>query len=42
MAETTRWCCTLCDYVHEGPEPPDVCPTCGASKEFFEPCKDDK
>ena len=33
---STRWICTLCGYVHEGPEPPEVCPLCGATPELFE------
>lgn len=32
----TKWKCTVCGYIHEGPEPPDVCPVCGAPKEMFE------
>jgi rubredoxin/uncharacterized membrane protein len=27
--------CTVCGYVHEGPEPPDKCPVCNAPKEKF-------
>jgi rubrerythrin len=30
-----KWRCIICDYVHDGPEPPEVCPECGASKENF-------
>jgi rubrerythrin len=30
------WICTVCGYVHEGPEPPDPCPVCGAPREAFE------
>jgi rubredoxin/uncharacterized membrane protein len=30
-----RWRCTVCNYIHEGPEPPGVCPICGAGKEAF-------
>jgi rubredoxin/uncharacterized membrane protein len=29
------WKCTVCGYVHEGPEPPDKCPVCNAPKEKF-------
>jgi len=32
-----KWKCRICGYVHEGPEPPEVCPVCGAGKEDFEP-----
>jgi nitrite reductase (NADH) large subunit len=31
-----KWRCKICGYVHEGPEPPDICPLCGASKDQFE------
>ncbi|MGE5415930.1 MAG: flavin reductase [Acidobacteriota bacterium] len=31
-----KWICTICGYIHEGDEPPDVCPICGAPKEAFE------
>ncbi len=33
----TTWVCTVCGYVHHGTEPPDVCPVCGASADYFEP-----
>ena len=29
------WKCTVCGYIHEGDNAPDVCPKCGASKEKF-------
>ncbi|NLW92562.1 MAG: FAD-dependent oxidoreductase [Syntrophomonadaceae bacterium] len=32
-----RWKCRICGYVHEGPEPPDECPVCGAAKDMFDP-----
>jgi rubrerythrin len=28
-----KWVCEVCSYVHEGDNPPDVCPVCGASKD---------
>ncbi len=32
-----RWECSVCGYIHEGEEPPEKCPICGAAKEkFFE------
>ena len=31
----TQWECTVCGYVHTGPEPPDKCPVCGADKSLF-------
>lgn len=30
-----KWQCTVCGYVHEGEEPPEKCPACGAGKEMF-------
>ncbi|HOF38686.1 MAG TPA: hypothetical protein PLD73_01335, partial [Candidatus Hydrogenedentes bacterium] len=33
---TKRWVCTVCGYVHEGPEPPEACPVCGAGPDMFE------
>lgn len=30
-----KWECTLCGYIHEGEEPPDECPLCGADKSQF-------
>lgn len=32
----TQWKCTVCGYIHEGPEPPEECPICGAPKSAFE------
>jgi rubrerythrin len=31
-----EWICTVCGYVYEGEEPPDICPQCGAPKDAFE------
>ena len=31
-----KWRCTVCGYIHEGEEPPDECPVCGADKSMFE------
>jgi thiamine pyrophosphate-dependent acetolactate synthase large subunit-like protein/nitrite reductase/ring-hydroxylating ferredoxin subunit len=33
--QTTRWRCTVCDYIHEGDAPPETCPVCGAPPECF-------
>lgn len=30
-----RWQCTICGYVHTGPEPPERCPVCGADRSKF-------
>lgn len=32
-----KWKCRVCGYIHEGPEPPEICPVCGAGREEFEP-----
>jgi rubrerythrin len=31
-----RWVCRNCGYVHEGTEPPDVCPACAHPKSHYE------
>ncbi len=31
----TKWICQVCGYEHEGPEPPETCPLCGADKSEF-------
>jgi flavin reductase (DIM6/NTAB) family NADH-FMN oxidoreductase RutF len=31
-----KWRCKICDYIHVGPNPPEICPVCGATAEFFE------
>ena len=30
------WKCRNCGYIHEGEEAPEVCPTCGYPKAYFE------
>lgn len=30
-----KWKCAVCGYIHNGPEPPDKCPVCGADKSKF-------
>ena len=37
MAELRRFRCDVCGYVHEGPEPPEICPVCGVGREMFSP-----
>lgn len=32
-----KWKCRVCGYIHEGPEPPEMCPVCGAGPDEFEP-----
>lgn len=30
-----NWKCKVCGYTHQGDEPPDLCPQCGAAKSQF-------
>ncbi len=34
--EPVQWVCTVCGHVHEGPEPPGVCPLCSQPQGSFE------
>ncbi len=36
-----RWRCTVCGYIHTGPEPPSICPVCGADRSMFEAVLDE-
>ncbi len=36
-----KWICTVCGYVHEGPEPPEKCPVCGVPANKFKELKDE-
>ena len=33
-----KYVCLICGYVHEGDEPPAVCPVCGAAADKFKDC----
>jgi rubrerythrin len=35
--EPVKWKCLKCGYIHEGTEPPKMCPCCKHSQEYFEP-----
>jgi rubrerythrin len=35
-AKAVRWVCRNCGYVHEGTEPPDMCPACAHPKDYYE------
>ncbi len=39
MENIIKWECDICDYIHEGENPPEICPTCGYSKEHFHKVK---
>lgn len=30
-----KWRCTVCNYIHTGESPPEICPVCGADKSKF-------
>ncbi len=32
-----RWKCSKCGYIHVGKEPPETCPSCKHSKQYYEP-----
>jgi uncharacterized membrane protein len=36
-----QWRCTVCGYIHEGVEPPEVCPACGADRSLFVPVEEE-
>jgi rubrerythrin len=36
-----KWKCSVCGYVHDGTEPPEVCPACKHSKNHYEPANMD-
>lgn len=36
-----KYICTICGYIHEGNEAPEVCPICKADKNKFEEMNDD-
>lgn len=31
-----KWICKVCGYIHEGDQPPEICPVCKVGREFFE------
>lgn len=37
-----KWKCTVCGYIHEGEQPPDFCPVCGADRSKFIPVEQAK
>ena len=37
-----KWVCTVCGYVHEGPEAPEFCPVCKAPRSKFEKMAEEK
>ena len=37
-----KWVCSVCGYVHEGPEAPEFCPLCKAPKAKFDEVKGEK
>ncbi len=39
-SEPIKWRCRNCGYIHEGTEPPEVCPACDHPRAFYEPAAD--
>ena len=39
---TKKWICSVCGYVHEGPEAPERCPQCKQPREKFNELKEDE
>ncbi len=37
-----RWMCSVCGYIHEGPEAPERCPQCKQPREKFVELQSDK
>jgi nitrite reductase (NADH) large subunit len=37
VTRSEAWICTVCGYIHYGPEPPEYCPVCGSTSDLFEP-----
>jgi rubrerythrin len=35
--EPITWKCSVCGYVHDGMQPPEVCPCCNHSRNYYEP-----
>ena len=35
--EPITWKCSVCGYVHDGTEPPEVCPCCNHPQNYYEP-----
>jgi rubrerythrin len=35
-SKTVKWMCRKCGYVHEGPEPPEKCPSCNHGANYFQ------
>jgi rubredoxin/uncharacterized membrane protein len=33
--EMVKWRCLICQYIHVGDTPPDICPVCSAGKDKF-------
>jgi len=37
-----KWKCTVCGYIHEGEQPPEECPRCGAPRAQFIPLEEER
>jgi len=41
-AKMTKWVCTVCGYIHEGEQPPEICPVCKQPAEKFKKLEEEK
>ncbi|RKO67935.1 rubredoxin-like domain-containing protein [Desulfofundulus salinus] len=37
-----KWRCGVCGYIHDGDQPPEKCPKCGAPREKFTQLTDEE
>ena len=42
VRESRKWVCSVCGYVHEGPNPPEICPDCKVTPSNFVPADEIK
>jgi rubrerythrin len=35
-SQKVTWRCRNCGFIHEGPEPPELCPACAHPRDYFE------
>ena len=38
----TKWECTVCGYVHEGDQPPEICPVCKQPSDKFKKVEEEE
>ena len=42
VQDMKKFICTVCGYIHEGEEPPEICPICKASSAKFKEVTDEE